>query len=42
MWWLWFALFVRAIWMAFDHSRTWFLATDRRLLLVYGLSLIHI
>lgn len=36
MWWLWFALFVRAIWMAFDHSRTWFLATDRRLLLVYG------
>lgn len=36
LWWLWFALLGRALWMTFDHQRTWFVATDRRLLLVYG------
>ena len=36
LWWLWFALLGRAVWASFDHRRTWFVATDRRLLMVYG------
>lgn len=36
LWWLWFALLGRAVWLTYDHSRTWFIVTDRRLLLVYG------
>lgn len=36
LWWLWFALVARALWTTFDHQRTWFVATDRRLLMVYG------
>lgn len=36
MWWLWFALLGRAVWLTSDHTRTWFVATDRRLLMVYG------
>lgn len=37
LWWLWFAVLARAIWMTIDHSHTWFVATDRRLLLLYGI-----
>lgn len=36
LWWLWFALLGRAVWRTLDHRRTWFVATDRRLLMVYG------
>lgn len=36
LWWLWFALVGRAAWLTLDRHRTWFIATDRRLLLMYG------
>ena len=36
VWWLWFALAGRAIFCLWEWRREWFIATDRRLLLVYG------
>lgn len=36
IWWLWFALVGRAIFYLWEWRREWFIATDRRLLLVYG------
>lgn len=36
IWWLWFALAGRAIFHLWEWRREWFIATDRRLLLVYG------
>ncbi len=35
-WWLWFALLGRALFYLWEWRREWFIATDRRLLLVYG------
>ncbi|MBW3085098.1 hypothetical protein KEM60_01291 [Austwickia sp. TVS 96-490-7B] len=37
LWWLWFAVVGRAAYRSWDRSRTWFIATDRRLLLIYGI-----
>ncbi|WP_116115636.1 PH domain-containing protein [Austwickia chelonae] len=37
LWWVWFAVVGRALWLTWDRQRTWFVATDRRLLLIYGL-----
>ncbi|GAB78514.1 PH domain-containing protein [Austwickia chelonae] len=36
LWWVWFAVVGRALWLSWDRHRTWFVATDRRLLLIYG------
>ena len=36
-WWLFFALLVRLLWRLLDWSHNWFVATDKRLLLRYGL-----
>lgn len=36
IWWLWFALAGRAIFYLWEWRREWFIATDRRLLLIYG------
>lgn len=36
VWWLWFALAGRAAFHLWEWQREWFIATDRRLLLVYG------
>lgn len=36
LWLLWFAVFGRALWHFLQWRQEWFVATDRRLLLVYG------
>lgn len=36
VWWLWFALLGRALFYLWEWQREWFIATDRRLLLIYG------
>lgn len=36
-WWLFFALLARLLWCLLDWSHNWFVATDKRLLLRYGL-----
>ena len=36
-WWLFFGLLLRLIWCLLDWSHNWFVATDKRLLLRYGL-----
>ena len=36
-WWLFFVLLVRLLWCLLDWSHNWFVATDKRLLLRYGL-----
>lgn len=35
-WWLWFALLLRAAWELVNWRVSWFIATDQRLLLLYG------
>ena len=37
LWWLWIAVLVRSVWMLADWRAEWFVTTDRRMLLVYGL-----
>ncbi len=36
LWWVWFALVLRAVWRVSEWRRDHFVATDRRLLLIYG------
>ncbi|GAA2503692.1 PH domain-containing protein [Terrabacter carboxydivorans] len=36
-WWIFFALLARMLWCLLDWSHNWFVATDKRLLLRYGL-----
>ncbi len=36
LWWLWFVLVARALAITLDWRRTWFVATNKRLLLVHG------
>ncbi len=36
LWWLWFAVLVRTLFLLWEWRRTWFVGTDRRLLLTYG------
>lgn len=37
LWWGWFALVARLIWRLLEWRNEWFVATDKRLLLTYGL-----
>ena len=37
VWLLWFVLLVRAVWHLMEWRNDWFVATDRRMLMVYGL-----
>ena len=37
LWVLWFVVAARAIWRLLEWHNEWFVATDRRILLVYGL-----
>ncbi|MER7072603.1 PH domain-containing protein [Terrabacter sp. NPDC000476] len=37
VWWLFFVLLARLVWCVIDWSQHWFVATDKRLLLRYGL-----
>jgi len=37
LWWAWFALVARAIWKVLERRHDWFVATDKRLILTYGL-----
>ena len=37
VWWLFFALLVRMLWRLLDWHHNWFVATDKRLLLRYGI-----
>ena len=36
VWWLWFALVARLVFYVYEWRHEWFVATDRRLLLIYG------
>ncbi|MDF8266339.1 PH domain-containing protein [Luteipulveratus flavus] len=36
-WWLWFVLVLRAAWIVLKWQFSWFVATDKRLLLLYGI-----
>ncbi|MFM6849924.1 MAG: PH domain-containing protein [Terrabacter sp.] len=36
-WWLFFLIFARLLWCVLDWNHSWFVATDKRLLLRYGL-----
>jgi len=36
-WWAWFGLVGRAIWKVLERRHDWFVATDKRLILTYGL-----
>lgn len=36
LWWVWFAVLGRALFLLWEWRRTWFVGTDRRLLLTYG------
>ena len=37
IWWVWLALVARLIWRALEWRTEWFVATDKRLLMTYGL-----
>ncbi|WP_315094556.1 PH domain-containing protein [uncultured Cellulomonas sp.] len=37
LWWLWFVLVGRLVWRVLDWRNEWFVATDKRMLLLYGL-----
>lgn len=37
VWWLWFAVLARSVWLLVDWAHEWFVVTERRLLLVHGL-----
>ncbi|GAB2693298.1 PH domain-containing protein [Thalassiella azotivora] len=37
LWWGWFALVGRALWRLAEYHNDWFLGTDRRLILTYGI-----
>ncbi|WP_216610010.1 PH domain-containing protein [Cellulosimicrobium protaetiae] len=37
LWWLWLILAGRLVWKVFEWRNEWFVATDKRLLLLYGL-----
>jgi len=37
LWWAWFVLIARAIWKILEWRHAWFVATDKRLILTYGL-----
>ena len=37
IWWLWIAVLVRSVWLLADWRAEWFVTTDRRMLLVFGL-----
>ena len=37
LWWAWFVLVARALWEALEWRHDWFVATDKRLILTYGL-----
>ncbi|MBE9925197.1 PH domain-containing protein, partial [Cellulosimicrobium cellulans] len=37
LWWLWLILAARLVWKVFEWRNEWFVATDKRLLLLYGL-----
>lgn len=37
LWWVWFALVARMLWKALEWRNEWFVATDKRLLMTYGL-----
>jgi Bacterial PH domain len=37
LWWLWVALVARLVWRVLDWRNEWFVATDKRMLLLYGL-----
>jgi len=37
LWWAWFGLVGRAIWRVLERRHDWFVATDKRLILTYGL-----
>ena len=37
LWWAWFGLVGRAIWKVLERRHDWFVATDKRLILTYGL-----
>ena len=37
LWWAWFTLVGRAIWKVLERRHDWFVATDKRLILTYGL-----
>lgn len=37
LWWVWFALVARALWKILERRHDWFVATDKRLILTYGL-----
>ncbi len=37
LWWVWFALIIRLLWKMAEWRNEWFVATDKRLLLTYGL-----
>jgi membrane protein YdbS with pleckstrin-like domain len=37
LWWVWFLLVARLIWKALEWRNEWFVATDKRLLMTYGL-----
>lgn len=37
LWWVWFALIARTLWKALEWRNEWFVATDKRLLMTYGL-----
>ena len=37
LWWLWVAVLVRLVWKVLDWRNEWFVATDKRMLLLYGL-----
>jgi membrane protein YdbS with pleckstrin-like domain len=37
LWWAWFALVGRALWKLLSWRHEWFVATDKRLILTYGL-----
>ena len=37
LWWVWFAAILRALWKILEWRHDWFVATDKRLILTYGL-----
>lgn len=37
LWWAWFVVVARAIWKILEWRHDWFVATDKRLILTYGL-----
>ena len=37
LWWLWVVVLVRLVWRVLDWRNEWFVATDKRMLLLYGL-----